>query len=620
MLSFGSAPADSIVKPVKTKFRYEAEIDKLSNQYSILDSSLNEIHEYRNRYNLGNIGLAATNLCFPSLQQSLGFNFAQNNFQNFIYQPHKIEYYDTRTPYTELFFMVGSKKELYSKFTHSQNVNKNLNFTANFQRIRSDGFYTRQNTNHTDFSVSGNYRSSSKRYFLISNIINNNLKNAENGGISNDSVFEKLPVQDRRLLPINLAAADRKYRSRSVYLKQYVNFGPKRMLADSTQKAQVQPTSVLSHSILVHDEMFAHTDLNPTSGFYTNIYNDSIRTFDSTYIFRMENELAWRLLENKRDGTARKMGFQLGMKHQFVKIEQFCGIDTVISTLAYRLGNRKFYGETIQNSIVNAEVYNFSERFAFALQGAYVVDGFNSGDNSFSLSLNYNFANSMQNIGFTGSMISRKPDNIYLNNYSNNYKWANRFENVSYKNARMFYKIGKYDMELGAIAHQYTNYVYFDGYNVGQETEDVQGFSGYLNKTFHVKHFAFRNKITYQYIPDSSVIKLPQWVTEHSLYYENTLFKNALRFQLGFDVFYNSAYFANAWSPALGQFYLQSQKKIGNYPYVDIFLNLKISRARFFVKYENANGVLMEQAYYYVPHYPIPDFALKFGVVWRFFD
>ncbi|MBI2270432.1 MAG: putative porin [Bacteroidetes bacterium] len=620
LTSFGLSPADSIIKPAKTKFRFESEIDRASTKYIVPDSSLSDIQQYRNRYNLGNIGLATTSLFFPSVQHSLGFNFAQNNFQNFIYQPHKIEYYDTRTPYTELFFMVGSKKELYSKFTHSQNVNKNLNFTANFQRMRSDGFYSRQNTNHTDFSVSGNYRSSNKRYILISNIINNSLKNAENGGISSDSVFEKLPVQDRRLLPINLSAADRKYRGRSVYLKQYVNLGPKKTQADSTQKAQVQPTSVLSHGILVHDEMFAYTDMDPTSGFYNNIYNDSVRTFDSTYIFRMENELTWRFLENKKDGTARKIGFQVGIKHQFIKIEQLCGIDTVINTLPYRLGNRKFYGEKIQNGIVNAEVYNFSKRFAFVLRGDYILDGFNSGDNSFSLHLNYNIDNSTQNIGFKGSVINRKPDNIYLNNYSNNYKWTNHFGNVSYMNAQILYKIGKYDLELGAIAHQYTNYVYFDGYNVGQESDAVQGFSGYINKTFHIRHFVFRNKITYQNIPDSSVIKLPQWVTEHSLYYENTLFKNALRFQLGVDVFYNSAYFANAWSPALGQFYLQSQKKIGNYPYVDVFLNLKISRARFFVKYENANGVLMEQTYYYVPHYPMPDFALKFGVIWRFFD
>ena len=184
----------------------------------------------------------------------------------------------------------------------------------------------------------------------------------------------------------------------------------------------------------------------------------------------------------------------------------------------------------------------------------------------------------------------------------------------------MFYKINKYDMEIGAVAHQYTNYVYFDGYSVKQERATIQGFSGYLNKTFHIKHFVFKNKITYQYMPDSSVIKLPQWVTEQSLYYESTLFKNALRFQLGVDVFYNSSYYANAWSPALGQFYLQSQKKIGNYPYMDVFLNLKISRARFYVKYENANGALMGQTYYYAPHYPMPDFALKFGVIWRFFD
>jgi hypothetical protein len=617
--SFGSVPVDSIVKPAKTKFIYEEDVDKELGHYTTPDSSLNNIQRYRNRYNLGNVGLATTNLYFPVFQPALGFNFAPNNFRDYTYQPHKMEYYDTRTPFTELFFSVGSKKELNSRFIHSQNVNKNLNFGFNFQRIRSDGFYNRQNTDHTDLALSGNYRSSNKRYFLISNIILNSLKNAENGGITNDSIFENMALRDRKLLATNLVAANRKQRSRSVYLKQYINLGPKINGKDSTEAAHVLPTSVLSHSILAQDEFFSYSDLSPTSGFYNHIYNDSVRTFDSTYMFRVENELAWRMLENKKDGTSRKIGFQLGAKHQFIKLGQYTGRDTLNQTS--KLSDKKLYGRTIENIIANAELFNFNtSRFAYDLRGEYVISGFNAGDNSLNLNLNYNLSDSTQTVGFSGSIVNRKPDDIYMNYYSNHYTWHNVFGQISYMNARMFYRSVKYDLEIGGVAHQYTNYVYFDENRAAQEASTIQGFSGYLYKSFHFKHIGFSNKITYQYIPDSLVIRLPQWATEHSLYYQGSLFKNALKFQIGFDVFYNTSYYANAWSPALGQFYLQGKKQIGNYPYVDVFLNMKISRARIFIKYENVSSFLGYFNYYYAPHYPWTDGALKFGIVWRFFD
>lgn len=618
--AFASIPADTLSNADKTKFILEDEADKGSTSYSIPNGSLTNIQQYRNRYNLGNVGLAITNLYFPVFQTGLGFNFMQNNFREYIYESPKMRYFNTKTPYTELLFIVGSKKELNSRFVHSQNINKNLNFTFNFQRIRSDGFYNRQNTNHTDVALSGNYKSSNKRYFLISTIIYNSLKNAENGGIASDSTFENLPVRDRKLLDINLASASRKYHSRSFYLKQYINIGHKTQGADTSESAQVSPSSVLSHSVLIRDEFYTFSDPNPVSGFYKNIYNDSLRTYDSTYIFSIENKIAWRLLENKRSGLKRSIGIGLDVKHQFVKLSQYAGKDTVINSAQVVPGNKKLNGTTFENVIAGAELFNFNtKKLETLLRCEYVIGGYNAGDNSFNGILNYK-ADSLNIFGFSGSFVNRKPDNIYLNYNSNHYRWKNSFEKISFANARLFYKLIKYDLELGATANQYLNYVYFDAYRSAQEKNTIQGFSAYLTKSFHLKHFVFRNTVTYQYIPDSMVVRLPQWITEHSIYYENNLFKNALRLQVGLDVFYNSAYFANSWAPALGQFYVQGQKKIGNYPYVDVFINMKISRLRLFLKYENLNSFLGYTSYYYAPHYPWTDAAFKAGVIWKFFD
>jgi hypothetical protein len=72
--------------------------------------------------------------------------------------------------------------------------------------------------------------------------------------------------------------------------------------------------------------------------------------------------------------------------------------------------------------------------------------------------------------------------------------------------------------------------------------------------------------------------------------------------------------------PATRSFYLQDKKQIGNYIYMDVFLNVKIQRARIFIMYSHFNASFMKQSYYMVPNYPQQDAAFKFGVDWRFFD
>ena len=67
-------------------------------------------------------------------------------------------------------------------------------------------------------------------------------------------------------------------------------------------------------------------------------------------------------------------------------------------------------------------------------------------------------------------------------------------------------------------------------------------------------------------------------------------------------------------------YYLQDKKEIGNYLYMDVFINIKIQRARFFLTYTHFNASFMGRSYYMVPNYPMQDGAFKFGISWRFHD
>jgi hypothetical protein len=89
---------------------------------------------------------------------------------------------------------------------------------------------------------------------------------------------------------------------------------------------------------------------------------------------------------------------------------------------------------------------------------------------------------------------------------------------------------------------------------------------------------------------------------------------------IGFDLFYNSAYYADAYMPPLASFYRQHEKKLGNYPFVDVSLIAQLKRLRFFLKMEHINSGWIDRNYFSVLHYPRNERSFKFGLSWTFYD
>jgi len=141
-----------------------------------------------------------------------------------------------------------------------------------------------------------------------------------------------------------------------------------------------------------------------------------------------------------------------------------------------------------------------------------------------------------------------------------------------------------------------------------------------LKKDFTFFNWHLNNSILYQYVPDSTIIRLPEYVLEHSLYYENDLFKKAMRLQIGASVYFVSNYFSDKYMPATGQFYLQDDKQYGNYPFIDFFINARVKAVRIFFKIDHLNSGWMGNKYQMTPSYPMNDRAFKLGISWRFYD
>jgi hypothetical protein len=214
-----------------------------------------------------------------------------------------------------------------------------------------------------------------------------------------------------------------------------------------------------------------------------------------------------------------------------------------------------------------------------------------------------------------------KPGYFYDRYYGNHFKWNNGF--IPVKKFRTGIEITWPAINFGADFNHMllSSPVYFDSLafprQYGGEMSILESslFKGFSAGIFHTKF-----KAMLQITSNDRVVPLPLFSGYNSTYLELRLFNKVMTTQLGYDLRYNTAYYANGYMPDLGVFYNQHQKKIGNYPFVDAFLNVKVKRLRFYLRFEHVNSDLLSRTYYTVLHYPVNSRMLLYGLSWNFYD
>ncbi|MEL0183058.1 MAG: putative porin, partial [Bacteroidota bacterium] len=140
-------------------------------------------------------------------------------------------------------------------------------------------------------------------------------------------------------------------------------------------------------------------------------------------------------------------------------------------------------------------------------------------------------------------------------------------------------------------------------------------------KEFRFGKFALDNSLVYQNVNQTNrILNLPEFLTRNTFYYSNDVFKKAMYLQTGITFKYFSKYYSNEYNPLISAFHIQTDKKIGNFPLIDLFLNARIQRTRIYFKAEHFNSKLTGNNFYSSPSYPYRDFIIRFGLVWNFFN
>jgi len=557
----------------------------------------------------GNIGQASRNLIpYPFLRNS-GFDYGIHTFDGYLFQNDSVKYYRVLKTFTELRYEQGAKKETFFQAVFSRNIYRSLNLGFDFRVMNAPGAYLRQRTNHINFVATLQFFTKDKRYGVIANFLLNRLIINENGGIKYDSIFEQNLETNRQIYAIKLDFAQNRIRENGFCMKHYLDLSrhPKNSKDTTFLSKKHIELGKLVYTFQYNRQVQNYIDYKPNSGFYQNILLDSTLTYDSVTVSRIVNELSWSNPSFGADKKFRLLQIEAHIKQQYVEVKDHI--------------RQNFFMQFIPSAAVS--FHPFSSLFLVGY-GDYVFGDYNEGDMSLRVRLSQTLGNPEGKNGGTislkGNYAFQKPGWFYEHYLGNNFRWDTAWQKQSLVSGCFEYTFRNI-LTAGISISRIDHYAYLDStIHPSQYNKEFGYIYSYLNGNLDIWRFRFAGQFAYQTIQGASVLRLPAFLGNLTVYYTQPLFHRAAILQPGLNFNYNTAYYADNYIPALRSYYLQHNQEVGNYIYMDIFINIKIQRARFFVEYSHFNASFMGHTYYTVPSYPMEDAGFRFGISWRFHD
>ena len=595
-------------------YRYEG-----SRQIHVEDTSLDNIHivdRLKLKMDYMHLGghTTASNKITYSYNQKPGFEFGmtalgQNGFRN-----DNIKYFDTKSPFTSVFFASGIGKQHLFKMVHTQNVKNNWNFAVLMNRESFEGIFLEEEARMTNIGISTIYEGKGDHYVLQANFIINDIVNQESGGLTSTTDYEEeVKDIDRYASPVKLNGAEFQKRDFGIHLVHGLNLGSSTEIKinDSTTRKEFKPFARLSHTLDARTEWYLYSDdvISHSSSdtlIYENYYDSLFATRDSTSASYFENGVMLSILKLLSKSNKRNYRIDLGIKHQYIDL--------------YRENKHSF----MNNIITHAKIFETeSNKYDLNLGGYYVVDGPNKNDLLGTLYYSRNIG--VDSSGKAKNEIDlelyygkREPNDFHIQYYSNHFFWNNNFLKTSSYGAKTNYVNNPLGIKIDANYSYISNYLYMDEMTTPKQlSSKITYMALTLEKKLKLGRFHFNNKIKYQYT-DNDTLRIPEWITNHTFYYEKIIFKKAMKLRLGVDAIYISDYFSNAFMPVTNQFYFQDKQSTGDQLILNLFVSFRIKQARAFIKYQNLNGKFSDRIYYATPDYAIVKGSFHFGLNWLF--
>ncbi len=535
------------------------------------------------------------------------FFFDQNYYLNLLTAENQ-PFFHAKKPYFDIEWTSAPKKrsenQLNALFT--QNINKKWNVGARYRLIASGGEYPRAIISQHSWNIFTSY--TGEKYSMHAAYVRNNISPNENGGVKD--------TLDPEFAQALIASARSTFYKRSFFISQQYKFGftQKIVVDDTTTISNFKEAGRLNYIIRFDRNYRVYRDEEPKSGYYDDIYIDSLETRDSVHLSKLENSLFWTFKEINRENFKGRL--TIGSTSELLKWSHLNETDTVYDTDLYH--SIKLYAN------LDARTKNF----IFSVDGSYYLKGENGYkefdyDGNLLISKSLNIFKYKTNFYIKLAYKSISPNLFELSYRSNHFRWQNSFSDLISSNARFGIDIDKVKMNAELFYGSIQNYIYFDTLAIPRQlsgsTLNILTFS--LKKEFKLGGFRSVNKMVYQLPSDNRELNLPVLAIYHSLFFDKTFEKIDVQAQLGYDLNYTSKFQAQGYMPASGVFYLSNYRTTGNYAILNLFFKLRIKNVLLFAKMEHFNNQFLFDKYYFLlDKYPAGTSIFKFGVSWRFKD
>lgn len=393
-------------------------------------------------------------------------------------------------------------------------------------------------------------------------------------------------------------------------------------------KTEYVPVTSFIHTLKFDNYKRIYQAYQSPTDFYANDYKvgpwggDSI--YDKTKYMHLSNTFAISLLEgfNKWAKAGLKAFATSELRH--FSLPALDGTETSYTEHNVSIGGQlsKTAGKTLHYD-VTAETWLVGED-----AGQLKIDA--SADVNFPL---FGDTVTLMARGFFKRM---NPTFYYRHYHARHFWWDNdNLDKILHSRIEGLFHYSKTKTTLRVAVDEIQNYTYMAmGCNIADDkrtgnTIDVRQKGGSLSlitlalgQNFKLGPLNWENMITYQKSTDNDVLPVPDLNIYSNLYLRFKI-AHVLKCDFGADARFFTKYYAPDYSPALGQYAVQTgdnKTKVGEYPIVNVYANFHLKQTRFFVMMSHVNAGSGSRDYFLTPHYPLNQRVFRFGVSWNFYN
>ena len=603
---------------------------------------------------LGNLGSPIQNLLFTP-EYRVGPSLGYHIFDAYRFIPDSLKYYNTTNPYSVFSYQLGTKLEQVAGIMYTQNIKPNWNFMVDYRKTNSPGFFKTNRNNHDNFGMTTNYKSLNRHYTLYAAMVYNKEQHDENGGIVNDSELNNPDYYDRGTVDaayqnsqysITRSPVSNVLRDFGLMIQNNYTWGriDTTYNTDSTQYTyKLKPRFSLSHKLELSTEKHTYKDLAPDSLRYVSLFNASLPAF-GTYIMGEDSvftQQMWFWVDNKfmLNGFIGKDDKQLRFSAGFgTRYDQFTS-QPVSNLIIDSLPNKVYTtgmdrGQTVSNYLageISKEALHSGE-WEYKAAATLFATGDYAGNFDLNAMIGKEFKNNRG--GFVAGFSQQLGSAPYsYTHYENNFvKLFYTFNKESITNVYLTFEEKKWRFSAGIKNYIIDNYIYLNNEQVpSQYAIPFNQTQAWIRKIFKVGSFYLDNEMVYQQITGNAPVNVPALMGRHQFAFEKDLFNRKLKITTGFEVRYNTSYYAPGYSALLNRFYYQNTTYVSNNPELNFFFNFRFKHFRAFVMADQlqqlfgTNTILFTGTpslnFYgngasYMPVYASQNTCIRFGFSW----